>query len=107
MSSKIPTPNSPGERNTQLLTSTQVALHLGVSTRQVTRMVQRGELPALRIGPRTLRFVLVEVVDALRREGGPALRPPAPPPSPPPPPVVSPLPPAHWPAPTRRAPARR
>ena len=44
----------------KLLSTDQVADYLGVSTRTVARLVQRGELPAFRVG-RALRFKLADL----------------------------------------------
>jgi excisionase family DNA binding protein len=47
----------------RLLTRQEVADHLGVSTRTITRLLERGELRCVRIG-RSTRFRAVDV-DAL------------------------------------------
>ena len=39
----------------QLLTSTETASRLGLGVSTVKRMIQRGELPAVRIGERSIR----------------------------------------------------
>ncbi len=54
-----------------LLNRRQVAARLGTCTETVSRLVRRGELPAVRIG-RALRFMPDEVAAFVerRRQGG-------------------------------------
>lgn len=48
----------------------EIAKYLGVSVPTVRRMVQRGQIPVMRVG-RTLRFLPADVVASLRRGGTP------------------------------------
>ncbi len=49
------TSNNVGDREPSLLTSTEAARHLRISSRTLRRMVKSGKLTAIRIG-RQLRF---------------------------------------------------
>ena len=55
------TPASQGRE--RLLTVDELAKALGMSTRQVYRLIEKGELPGYRFG-RQFRFLLHEVLDA-------------------------------------------
>lgn len=54
---------------TTLLTPDQVAERLAVSARTVRRLAAAGELPAVRIGPRLLRFDPERVERRIREMG--------------------------------------
>ena len=44
-----------------LLTTNEVAIRLGVHRRMVERLVRSGDLPCVRIGPRSLRFSATDI----------------------------------------------
>ena len=52
-----------------------LAARLGVSAAQVLRLARRGAIPRLKLGHRTVRFVVDDVLAALRASG-PSTRPP-------------------------------
>lgn len=52
-----------------ILTIDELATELQASVRSVRRHVAAGVIPALRLGPRTTRFLLSDVVGALRVAG--------------------------------------
>jgi excisionase family DNA binding protein len=60
----------------QLLTAKQVSAFLNVTAGTVYRMVERGELPAVRLGPsgRTLRFRSDQLRIWLARHESPSLQ---------------------------------
>lgn len=58
-----------GEASEPILTIEELATELQASVRSVRRHVAAGVIPALRLGPRTTRFLLSDVVGALRVAG--------------------------------------
>ena len=50
-----------------LLTAHEVADVLGLALRTIRRMVSRGELPIVRLGPRAIRFRPEDVQQLIRR----------------------------------------
>lgn len=56
----------------RLLNRTEVAKHLGVRVETVSRWTTAGTLPCVRIGKRSVRYLLPQIVSQLRRrkEGG-------------------------------------
>lgn len=52
---------------TRLMTFREVADYLSLSPRTVERMVHAGELPAVRLSPRAVRFREVDVRDLISR----------------------------------------
>ena len=57
------------ELSEPILTIDELATELQASVRSVRRHVAAGTIPALRLGPRTTRFLLSDVVGALRVAG--------------------------------------
>jgi len=55
-----------------LLNRTEVAKHLGVRVETVSRWTTAGTIPCVRIGKRSVRYLLTQIVSQLRRrkEGG-------------------------------------
>jgi excisionase family DNA binding protein len=49
------------------LKTRDIANQLGVSPKTVTRWAREGRIPAFRIGPKSLRYAMTDVMDALRR----------------------------------------
>jgi excisionase family DNA binding protein len=49
-----------------LLDKTQLAATLRVSARKVLELTRQGKIPVVRLGPRTYRWVLSDVLEALR-----------------------------------------
>lgn len=58
-----------GEGDERILTLEELATELQASVRSVRRHVAAGVIPALRLGPRTTRFLLSDVLVALRVAG--------------------------------------
>lgn len=56
----------------RLLNRTEVAQHLGVRVETVSRWTTAGTIPCVRIGKRSVRYLLPQIVSQLRRrkEGG-------------------------------------
>ncbi len=56
----------------RLLNRTEVAKHLGVRVETVSRWTTAGTIPCVRIGKRSVRYLLPQIVSHLRRrkEGG-------------------------------------
>lgn len=56
----------------RLLNRTEVAKHLGVRVETVSRWTTAGTIPCVRIGKRSVRYMLPQIVSHLRRrkEGG-------------------------------------
>ena len=56
----------------RLLNRTEVAQHLGVRVETVSRWTTAGTIPCVRIGKRSVRYLLTQIVSQLRRrkEGG-------------------------------------
>lgn len=56
----------------RLLNRTEVAQHLGVRVETVSRWTTAGTIPCVRIGKRSVRYLLPQIVSKLRRrkEGG-------------------------------------
>ena len=56
----------------RLLNRTEVAKHLGVRVETVSRWTTAGTIPCVRIGKRSVRYLLTQIVSQLRRrkEGG-------------------------------------
>jgi len=52
----------------ELLTVNQVMERLGVSRQLVHRLIERGELAAVNVGPHTLRVFRASLVDYLERK---------------------------------------
>ena len=50
-----------GEQSPGLLTATQAALYLGISTRAFYSLVQAGNLSSYRFGPRLTRFSVADL----------------------------------------------
>ena len=61
---------SSGETDDALISTGQAAEILGVSRRTVTRMLDRGELPGIRLGPNHHRSVRLIDVLAFQDHGG-------------------------------------
>ena len=51
----------------RLLNRTEVAKHLGVRVETVSRWTTAGTIPCLRIGKRSVRYLLPQIVSQLRR----------------------------------------
>ena len=56
----------------RLLNRTEVAKHLGVRVETISRWTTAGTIPCVRIGKRSVRYLLTQIVSQLRRrkEGG-------------------------------------
>ena len=50
-------------------TTRQVAEFLGITTRHVLRLCHKGALPHTRLGPKTFRFNISEIVNLLNSSG--------------------------------------
>ncbi len=53
------------ELNSELLTVEQLAERLQVTPRTARELYRRGRIPGLKLGHRTLRFNLADVIEAL------------------------------------------
>jgi len=61
-------------RSSPLFTISQAAQLLGISTRSMRRIIDRGDLPAVRLSPRMVRISPVELQAYLHRlDGGSTL----------------------------------
>ena len=54
----------------KLLTANEVAHLLGVTSETINAWVRAQIIPAVRVTSRTRRFILAEVLEALREQGG-------------------------------------
>lgn len=57
----------------EMLTLKELGARLRVHPDTLRGMYRRGKIPGLKLGHRTLRFDFGEVVEALRRQGDPAV----------------------------------
>lgn len=61
---------------TRLITTSELAERLGVTSDTIRKWTREGRIPCLRVGQKTLRFDLAVVLDALEygepRDGGDA-----------------------------------
>jgi DNA-binding transcriptional MerR regulator len=53
-----------------LLNTNQIAFEIGVTTRTVRNYVKGGLLPSIRIGKRTVRYRIDDVIAFLKKRGG-------------------------------------
>lgn len=60
------TPRNKKHAAQRLLNQTQVAKHLGVRVETVSRWTTAGTLPCVRIGKRSVRYLLAQIVKQLR-----------------------------------------
>lgn len=60
------TPRNKKHAAQRLLNQTQVAKHLGVRVETVSRWTTAGTLPCVRIGKRSVRYLLTQIVKHLR-----------------------------------------
>lgn len=50
----------------KLLRAEELAVALGVTKRKVLDLTRKGNIPVIRLGPRTYRWWLADVLEALR-----------------------------------------
>jgi excisionase family DNA binding protein len=58
------------DRTDRLLTAAEMAEWLSVAPETLLEWVRAGRIPALRVGRKTIRFRLEDVLDALRGDRG-------------------------------------
>ena len=58
--------------NATLIDASELAEHLDVSTQAVYRLSASGRIPKYKLGRRTVRFCLDEVLAALKRDAAPS-----------------------------------
>lgn len=51
----------------RLLNRTEVAQHLGVRVETISRWTTAGTIPCVRIGNRSVRYILTQIIGHLRR----------------------------------------
>lgn len=59
----------------KLLTAAEAAEHIGITPRWLNMLAAKGEVPCVRYGPKTIRYDLPKVVQALEKRGRKSLVP--------------------------------
>lgn len=53
-----------------LLTAQELAEHLRLSRASIYRLSETNKIPSIHLGPRIIRFILSDVMEALTNNGG-------------------------------------